>query len=60
VAESGISSRADVEAAAAAGADAVLVGESLVRSDDPAAMVAGLLGLAQPRLNSERQGSQRT
>jgi indole-3-glycerol phosphate synthase len=59
VAESGISSRADVVAAAAAGADAVLVGESLVRSDDPAAMVADLLGLAQPRLNSERQGSQR-
>jgi indole-3-glycerol phosphate synthase len=44
VAESGISTRADVVAAAAAGADAVLVGESLVRSDDPAAMVAGLLG----------------
>jgi indole-3-glycerol phosphate synthase len=44
VAESGISTRADVVAAAAAGADAVLVGESLVRSDDPAAMVASLLG----------------
>jgi indole-3-glycerol phosphate synthase len=44
VAESGISTRADVVAAAAAGADAVLVGESLVRSDNPAAMVADLLG----------------
>lgn len=57
VAESGIASRADVVAAAAAGADAVLVGESLVRSDDPAAMLADLLGrppgLAQPRLNSD-------
>jgi indole-3-glycerol phosphate synthase len=43
VAESGIRDRADVEAAAAAGADAVLVGESLVRAHDPAAAVAGLL-----------------
>lgn len=44
VAESGISTRAQVEAAAAAGADAVLVGESLVRSDDPRELLAGLLG----------------
>jgi indole-3-glycerol phosphate synthase len=44
VAESGIASRADVLAAEAAGAHAVLVGESLVRSDDPAATLAGLLG----------------
>jgi indole-3-glycerol phosphate synthase len=43
VAESGIRNRADVEAAAAAGADAVLVGESLVTADDPAAAVAELL-----------------
>jgi indole-3-glycerol phosphate synthase len=43
VAESGIRTRADVLAAAAAGADAVLVGESLVRARDPAAAVAGLL-----------------
>jgi indole-3-glycerol phosphate synthase len=43
VAESGIRDRADVEAAAAAGADAVLVGESLVTADDPAAAVAELL-----------------
>jgi indole-3-glycerol phosphate synthase len=35
VAESGIRNRADVEAAAAAGADAVLVGESLVTDRDP-------------------------
>jgi indole-3-glycerol phosphate synthase len=44
VAESGIASRADVQAAAAAGAHAVLVGESLVRSDDPATTLATLLG----------------
>jgi indole-3-glycerol phosphate synthase len=43
VAESGIRDRAGVEAAAAAGADAVLVGESLVTADDPAAAVAELL-----------------
>jgi len=43
VAESGIRDRADVEAAAAAGADAVLVGESLVTADDPAAAVAELV-----------------
>jgi indole-3-glycerol phosphate synthase len=43
VAESGIRDRADVAAAAAAGADAVLVGESLVRAHDPAAAVAELL-----------------
>jgi indole-3-glycerol phosphate synthase len=44
VAESGIRDRADVEAVVAAGADAVLVGETLVRAGDPAAAVAGLLG----------------
>jgi indole-3-glycerol phosphate synthase len=47
VAESGIRERADVEAAAAAGAGAVLVGETLVRADDPARAVAALLGLDQ-------------
>ena len=45
VAESGIRDRADVEAAAAAGAHAVLVGETLVRAEDPARAVAALLGL---------------
>jgi indole-3-glycerol phosphate synthase len=44
VAESGIRDRADVEAVEAAGADAILVGESLVRSQDPAAAVAALRG----------------
>lgn len=44
VAESGISTRADVEALAAAGVDAVLVGESLMRHDDPGHAAAALLG----------------
>jgi indole-3-glycerol phosphate synthase len=44
VAESGIRTRADVEAAAAAGAHAVLVGEALVLAPDPEAATAGLLG----------------
>ena len=44
VAESGMSTRADVEAAAAAGARAVLVGEALMRAADPAAKVRELLG----------------
>jgi indole-3-glycerol phosphate synthase len=43
VAESGIRDHTDVRAAADAGADAVLVGETLVRADDPAAAVRGLL-----------------
>jgi indole-3-glycerol phosphate synthase len=44
VAESGIRNRADVEAAGNAGADAVLVGETLVLATDPEAATAGLLG----------------
>jgi indole-3-glycerol phosphate synthase len=43
VAESGIRDRAGVQAAADAGADAVLVGETLVRASDPAAAVRDLL-----------------
>ncbi len=43
VAESGIRTRADVEAATVAGADAVLVGETLVLAADPAAAAAALL-----------------
>jgi indole-3-glycerol phosphate synthase len=45
VAESGIRTRAAVQAASAAGADAVLVGETLVLADDPAAAAAALLGV---------------
>jgi indole-3-glycerol phosphate synthase len=44
VAESGIRGAADVARLAEAGYDAVLVGESLVRSGDPAAAVAALRG----------------
>lgn len=45
IAASGIGSRADVEAAADAGADAVLVGTSLMRAPDPAAAVRELTGV---------------
>jgi indole-3-glycerol phosphate synthase len=41
---SGISSRADVERFARAGASAVLVGEALMLADDPAPKVGELLG----------------
>jgi len=44
VAESGIRSRADVERLEAAGIGAMLVGESLLASDDPAHAAATLLG----------------
>jgi indole-3-glycerol phosphate synthase len=47
VAESGIRTRADVEAVAAAGAHAVLVGETLVLASDPEAAVSELLGRAR-------------
>jgi len=43
VAESGISGRDDIAPLAAAGFDAVLVGEALVVADDPSAAVAALL-----------------
>ncbi len=46
VSESGITSRADVLAVERAGADAVLVGESLLKSPDPAHKIAELLGAA--------------
>lgn len=45
IAASGIASRADVEAAADAGADAVLVGTSLMRAPDPEAAVRELTGV---------------
>jgi indole-3-glycerol phosphate synthase len=41
---SGVGSRSDVEELGAAGAQAVLVGEALVRSDDPAAELRALRG----------------
>lgn len=43
VLESGIASRGDVDAALRAGASAILVGESLMRADDPARAVRKLL-----------------
>jgi len=45
IAESGLRNRADVERAAAAGADAVLVGSELSASSDPAAAVRSLTGV---------------
>src|SRR5581483_3609299 len=49
VAESGIRNAGDVERLAAAGFDAVLVGESLVTSPDPAGAVTALAALAGRR-----------
>ena len=43
VLESGIATRADVDAALRAGASAILVGEGLMRADDPARAVRKLL-----------------
>lgn len=44
VAESGISTRADVQELEEAGVDAILVGESLMRSADPGDAIRSLLG----------------
>src|SRR6185437_5833776 len=44
VAESGIRTQADLARMAAAGYDAFLIGESLMREPDPAAALAALLG----------------
>ena len=43
MAESGIKSSADVARLLAAGFDALLIGESLLRAEDPAAVLADLL-----------------
>lgn len=48
VLESGIASREQVERAVEAGARAVLVGEHLMRAEDPAAALRELLGLPGP------------
>lgn len=44
VSESGIWTKADVDRVSAAGARAILVGESLMRADDPAGAIGELLG----------------
>ena len=44
VAESGITSRDDVQRLEEAGVDAILVGEALMREDDPGTAVHALLG----------------
>ena len=48
VAESGIRGPEDVSTLARQGADVVLVGETLVKGDDPAAAVAGLVAAGSP------------
>jgi indole-3-glycerol phosphate synthase len=53
VLESGIRTRADVEAAVDAGASAILVGETLMRADDPGAAIAALLGKAPSTTREE-------
>lgn len=54
VAESGIRMRADLDRMIAAGADAVLVGEALMRADEPALALAELTGHeAPPPLHGE-------
>jgi indole-3-glycerol phosphate synthase len=45
VAESGISTRSEVESAEGFGADAILVGEALVRAGDPISTLQALRGL---------------
>ena len=47
IAESGVSARYDVERAALAGADAVLVGSTVSAASDPTAAVAALTGVAR-------------
>jgi indole-3-glycerol phosphate synthase len=44
VAESGIRGREDIDRLAAAGYDAFLIGETLMRENDPGAALALLLG----------------
>ena len=44
VAESGISERAELEELERVGVDAVLIGEALMRADDPEAKVRELTG----------------
>lgn len=52
IAESGISTRRDVERLAALGADGILVGSSLSRAPDPVGTVAALTGVRRERRGS--------
>lgn len=57
VLESGINSPRDVQAAIEAGANAVLVGEVLMRISDPAATIRSLLSGAEPRKGKHETGN---
>lgn len=50
VSESGIGSREDVQRVAAAGIDAVLVGTTLMKSDEPSVAIRGLTGVPKVKL----------
>jgi indole-3-glycerol phosphate synthase len=50
VAESGISQPEQIAALHAAGVDAVLIGESLLRAEDPMAKLAALVAAGAARL----------
>jgi indole-3-glycerol phosphate synthase len=54
VAESGVRTRADVISAAAAGADAVLVGEALMRAPFPEDVLEDLVGVPKCALPTVR------
>lgn len=56
VLESGINSPREVQAAVEAGANAVLVGEVLMRSSDPAETIRSLLSGAEPRKRECKTG----
>lgn len=60
VAESGVRDPEDVHRVAADGADAVLVGETLVTADDPAVAVAGLVAAGLEGTDPDGDESDRT
>ena len=55
VAESGIRGPGDVEEAGSAGADGVLVGEALVTTNDPAALIHGLVLAGRGHVSEPRE-----
>ena len=58
VAESGLKTPADVQRVAQAGAKAILVGETLMRSPDIGAAVRGLMGSTHPAASSDPPDTQ--